>query len=385
MRLLTIGAFARASRLSPKALRLYDELGLLPPAHVDAATGYRFYAPEQLERARLVAWLRRVGMPLARIQHVCGLTDAGAAAQEVRAFWARVEDDHAARRDLVSFLVAHLSRKDSAMPEKTRPTDPTDPTDSTSSTGSPLGIRYAALSDTGLVRESNQDTAYAGARLLAVADGFGTAGAPASAAAVDVFKRLEADGVPAGELLNVLEDTVEQAGRAVHEATGRPEADDAGRAEAGHDEAGTTLTAMFWTGSQLALVHIGDTRAHLLRDGELFQITHDHTLVRTMVDEGRLSEAEADSHPQRSLLMRALTGTSATGKTAGKGAAGRAPAADLRLHDAAPGTAICCAPTACPPSCQTTTCGACCVRPRGPRAPYARWWPPPTARAAPTT
>jgi PPM family protein phosphatase len=70
MRLLTIGAFARASRLSPKALRLYDELGLLRPAHVDEASGYRYYAPGQLERARLVAWLRRLGMPLAKIAEI---------------------------------------------------------------------------------------------------------------------------------------------------------------------------------------------------------------------------------------------------------------------------------------------------------------------------
>ncbi|MDP9868466.1 MULTISPECIES: MerR family transcriptional regulator [Streptosporangium] len=68
--LLTIGAFARAARLSPKALRLYDELGLLLPAAVDGDSGYRFYDPEQLERARLIAWLRRLGMPLTRIRRV---------------------------------------------------------------------------------------------------------------------------------------------------------------------------------------------------------------------------------------------------------------------------------------------------------------------------
>ncbi|WP_331743861.1 MerR family transcriptional regulator (plasmid) [Streptomyces sp. NBC_00873] len=185
MGLLTIGAFAKASRLSPKALRLYGELGLLTPARVDPVTGYRLYAPDQLDQARLVAWLRRLGMPLARIQHVCTL-EAGAAAQEVRAFWAQVEADTAARRELATFLIGHLSWKDPAM----------------SPTAKPLGIRYAALSDAGLVRESNQDTAYAGSRLLAVADGFGRGGAPASAAAVDALKRLEADSTPAGNLLN---------------------------------------------------------------------------------------------------------------------------------------------------------------------------------------
>jgi protein phosphatase len=280
MGLLTIGAFARASRLSQKALRLYDELGLLTPARVDPVTGYRFYAPEQLERARLVAWLRRLGMPLARIRKVCE-SDAAEAAREVRAFWARVEADTAVRRDLAAFLVDHLNRKDPAMPAADRP----------------LEVRYAALSDAGLVRESNQDTAYAGSRLLAVADGFGSGGAPASAAAVDVLRRLETDGVPAGDLLGLLEDAMEQAGRAVRGIS---------EAEPAPHEVGTTLTAMLWTGSHLALVHVGDSRAYLLRDGELFQITQDHTVVRSMIDEGRIGPEEAASHPQRSLLLRAL-------------------------------------------------------------------------------
>ncbi|KRV51123.1 hypothetical protein AQ490_02680 [Wenjunlia vitaminophila] len=298
MGLLTIGAFAKASRLSPKALRLYDELGLLPPAHVDPVTGYRLYAPEQRDRARLVAWLRRLGMPLARIQHVCTL-DAGAAAQEVRAFWAGVEAETAARRDLATFLVDHLTRRDADMSETTEP----------------LGLRYAALCDAGLVRKSNQDSAYAGSRLLAVADGFGSGGAPASAAAIDAFKHLETNGFPAGDLLNVLEDAIEQAERAVHGVAAT---------SSSPETVGTTLTAMLWTGSQLALVHIGDSRSYLLRDGELFQLTHDHTVVQSMIDEGRISVEEASSHPQRSLLARALgPGADAT--------------PDVRLRDAQPG------------------------------------------------
>ncbi|WP_371096980.1 MerR family transcriptional regulator [Streptomyces sanglieri] len=298
MGLLTIGAFAKASRLSPKALRLYDELGLLPPARVDPVTGYRLYDPEQLEQARLVAWLRRLGMPLARIQHVCTL-EAGPAAQEVRTYWAQVEAETAARRDLASFLIGHLSWKDPAM----------------SPTARPLEIRYAALSDKGLVRESNQDTAYAGSRLLAVADGYGSQGAPAGAAAVDALKCLETDSIPAGGLLNVLEDAIDRARQAVRGITGTVSSP---------EEAGTTLTAMLWTGSQLALVHIGDSRVYLLRDGEMFQITQDHTMVQSMVDEGRLSPEEAASHPQRSLLIRAL----------GRGADGTP---DVRLHDARQG------------------------------------------------
>ena len=91
MELLTIGAFSRASRLSPKALRLYDSLGLLAPAHVDEVSGYRFYQPDQLERARLVAWLRRLGMPLARIRVVCDLAAAAPdrAAAQISAYGRR--------------------------------------------------------------------------------------------------------------------------------------------------------------------------------------------------------------------------------------------------------------------------------------------------------
>jgi serine/threonine protein phosphatase PrpC/DNA-binding transcriptional MerR regulator len=291
--LLTIGTFAKAARLSPKALRIYDELGLLLPARVDPVTGYRFYTPRQLEQARLVAWLRRLDMPLARIREVCTL-DAPAAAREVRAFWAQVEADTAARRDLAAFLVDHLSGPDQSQ-------DPGAPQN-----GTRLRIRCAVLTDTGQVRAGNQDAAYAGARLLAVADGFGPGGDLASAAAIDALKPLETELIPAGSLLNALEDAVSRAGRAVQDLA--------------DDEAGTTLTAMLWTGSQLALVHIGDSRAYLLRDGGLFQITHDHTMVQSMVEQGRISQAEADSHPQRSLLLRALSGD-------------RAATSDLRLHE----------------------------------------------------
>ncbi|MFI1483525.1 MerR family transcriptional regulator [Streptomyces sp. NPDC020747] len=306
MEMLTIGAFAKASRLSPKALRLYDELELLRPARVDPETGYRYYAPEQLEQARLVAWLRRLGMPLAGIREVRAL-DPAAAAREIRAFWARVESETATRRDLAAFLVDHLSRTVPGNPGK--PGDPGDPSKDTTM----LELRYSALSDTGLVRPANQDTAYAGTRVLAVADGFGSGGAPASSAAVEALKFLDREPLPAGSVLNLLEDAVQGATQAVQEVAG-PTA-----------EIGTTLTAMVWTGSQLALVHIGDSRAYLLRDGGLFRITHDHTMVQSMLDEGRLTPEEATAHPQRALLLKALTG------------GGPAPDLDVRLHDALAG------------------------------------------------
>jgi PPM family protein phosphatase len=270
VQLLTIGAFARAARLSPKALRLYDELGLLRPVEVDPASGYRYYSPDQLDRARLVAWLRRLGMPLARIAQVIALPRQ-AAAEAVGAYWQEVEIEISARRELATTLVDHLCGKDTAT------------TDATTT------LRWASACERGLVRRTNQDAVHADGGLLAVADGFGPAEAPsASEAAIGALARA---GVSAGEVLNALDDALSEAAAAVT-AIGPP--------------SGTTLTALVRSGSRLALVHVGDSRAYLLRDGVTHQITTDHTLVRSMVDEGRLTLAEAASHPQRALLVRAL-------------------------------------------------------------------------------
>ncbi|MFD4583163.1 MerR family transcriptional regulator [Streptomyces sp. NPDC058434] len=101
--LLTIGAFAARARLSQKALRLYDRLGLLTPAYVDAVTGYRWYRTEQVDRARLVALLRQIDMPLARIADVVELPGPQAA-RALTAYWAEVEE----RRAVQGAVVAHL-------------------------------------------------------------------------------------------------------------------------------------------------------------------------------------------------------------------------------------------------------------------------------------
>jgi len=114
--LMSIGEFARLSRLSPKALRLYDELGLLPPAQVDPDSGYRWYAAAQLDNARLVASLRQIGVPLAQIQLIVSM-EPEAAAAHVGAYWSGTEADHAARRDLVGYLVDRLTGKRNVMYE----------------------------------------------------------------------------------------------------------------------------------------------------------------------------------------------------------------------------------------------------------------------------
>jgi serine/threonine protein phosphatase PrpC len=163
-----------------------------------------------------------------------------------------------------------------------------------------LALRYAIRSDVGLLREGNEDAAYAGPRLLAVADGMGghAAGEVASAAAITAIAKLD-DDVPGNDLLDALAHAVSDANHALHDMVA---------ADPAIEGMGTTLTAMLWSGSRMALCHIGDSRAYLLRGHEFHQITHDHTLVQTLVDEGRISPDDVPTHPQRSMLLRALDG-----------------------------------------------------------------------------
>lgn len=105
---MSIGEFARRSRLSAKALRLYDELGLLPPARVDESSGYRFYEPGQITQARLIASLRQLQVSLAEIKAIL-LLEPVRAADRVRELWAATEAEHAGRRALAAYLIDELS------------------------------------------------------------------------------------------------------------------------------------------------------------------------------------------------------------------------------------------------------------------------------------
>jgi protein phosphatase len=163
-----------------------------------------------------------------------------------------------------------------------------------------LTMRYAARSDRGLIRHGNQDSVYAGPRLLAVADGMGgmAAGDVASNIVIAALAPLDED-VPSNAPLDALRQAVETANQQIRAAVEQnPEM----------EGMGTTLTGMLFGGNKIGLVHIGDSRAYLLRDGELTQITRDDTYVQMLVDEGRITEVEANTHPQKSLLMRALDG-----------------------------------------------------------------------------
>jgi protein phosphatase len=163
-----------------------------------------------------------------------------------------------------------------------------------------LTLRYAARSDRGLVRDGNQDSVYAGPRLLAVADGMGgmAAGDVASNIVIAAMAPLDED-VPGDAIVDALRVSVQAANQQLRETV---------EANPSLEGMGTTLTALLFSGSRAGLVHIGDSRAYLLRDGELTQITKDDTYVQMLVDEGRISSEEAGSHPQRSLLTRAMDG-----------------------------------------------------------------------------
>jgi len=163
-----------------------------------------------------------------------------------------------------------------------------------------LTLRYAAQSDRGLIRDLNQDSVYAGPRLLAVADGMGgmAAGDVASNIVIAAMAPLDED-VPGDAMVDALRHAVGIANQGLRDTVD---------ANPQLEGMGTTLTAVLFSGSKFGMVHIGDSRAYLLRRGEFAQITKDDTYVQMLVDEGRVSPEEASSHPQRSLLTRALDG-----------------------------------------------------------------------------
>ncbi len=164
-----------------------------------------------------------------------------------------------------------------------------------------LQLRYVSHSEIGPVRKNNQDSGFASPHLLVVADGMGgaAAGDLASAVAIDTIKRLDTQPEPdTGTMLEVRRRTAPR-----QRPDRRP-----GRRRLHLEGMGTTVTGALFDGSQLGLAHIGDSRAYLLRDGRLERLTHDHSWVQSLVDDGKITEAEAAVHPHRSLLLKVLNG-----------------------------------------------------------------------------
>ena len=163
-----------------------------------------------------------------------------------------------------------------------------------------LALNFVAVSDRGLVRANNEDSAYAGPHLLVLADGMGghAAGEVASQLMVEHLEHLDRDPEDA-DMLALLGAAAED-GNAAIEASVAEHPEQAGM--------GTTLTATMFNGHELGLIHVGDSRGYLLRKGELRQLTVDDTFVQSLVDGGKLAPEDVSSHPQKSLILKAYTG-----------------------------------------------------------------------------
>ncbi len=164
-----------------------------------------------------------------------------------------------------------------------------------------LSLRFAARSEIGKVRRNNEDAGYAATDLLVVADGMGghEAGELASAATIAAVVAAASNSVGADEVLNQLADAVITSGEYIADVVA------GNRDLAGM---GTTMTVVALREDRIAMAHVGDSRAYVYRDGELQQMTKDHTFVQTLVDSGEITLEEAAVHPRRNLMMRAIDG-----------------------------------------------------------------------------
>lgn len=278
--LLGISEFARQCGLSVKMLRSYASRGLLAPAAVDASSGYRYYAAGQLHEARVVALLRRAGVP---VRDIAELLCAPDPAQLDR--WSRHLDlEWTRRKRALEGARAALAFE----PESVAQREPT-------TKGEAMTYQLVAGGATHIGgRATNEDALVTTEHFVGVADGLGglEMGDLASRLALDtlaeaVRDRPRADNVIAG-------------GRKANEAVWR--------AGSGREAAiGTTVTALAITEDAGALVlHVGDSRLYRLRTGQLEQLTDDHTVTADLVRTGELLPEDAEGHPHRHVLTRAL-------------------------------------------------------------------------------
>jgi PPM family protein phosphatase len=280
--LIPIGEFSERSGISRKRLRSYGADGLLVPAAVDSASGYRYYSPAQLGDARVIDTLREAGIPLADIAALlrdpsCHPLDA----------WARRVELDAAHKQQALDLARRLLSIDA--------TSPTSVQNSRAGKESTMRLRTVTQTNIGRVRENNEDAVVSNDHLAAVADGMGghPGGEVASAVAVALVQ-----AAFTGRSLDELEAAVRAANRAIWD-----------RADASAEMEGmaATICAVGVTGEgNLVVVNVGDSRACVLHNDSFTQLTNDHTVVADLVRRGELTEQEAVEHPQRAVLTRAL-------------------------------------------------------------------------------
>jgi PPM family protein phosphatase len=164
-----------------------------------------------------------------------------------------------------------------------------------------LALRYLAHSEIGLVRKNNQDSAYASPTMLIVADGMGGAAAGDLASAIAVSQLAETDATgPTGEaMLPAMEQAISAASALISELVAT---------DPSLDGMGSTVCGVMFDGEVMALANVGDSRAYRYRDGELTRLSRDHSWVQSLIDEGRITEAEALEHPHRSLILKVVNG-----------------------------------------------------------------------------
>ena len=279
---MPIGEFSEHSGLSPKRLRSYASAGLLIPAAVDPASGYRFYSPGQLREARLIDSLREAGMPLAEIGALLRDPSDG----QLVAWERQVEVDAVQRREALALARRLLAVEAPSM-------SPIDIEHSKEATMTQL--KTVGRTDIGRVRANNEDAVAVSNRLAAVADGMGglPGGEIASAVATALLQ-----AAFTGRSLDELEAAIRAANRAIWDRAG---------ASAELEGMGTTVCAagLVEDGS-LVVVNVGDSRAYLFHNDSLAALTHDHSVTAEAVRCGELSEEEALGHPHHGVLTRAL-------------------------------------------------------------------------------
>lgn len=283
--LLPIGEFSAQCGLSVKVLRTYAAEGLLVPAAVDAWSGYRYYARHQLPTAQLILQLRQAGIALREIREFLQDPDEG----RLQAWVRGLDRELAARRCALDVARRQLGLLATAPDAPTRHDG-----------GSIMTTLIAgSANDPGTVRDTNQDALLIRSPLFAVADGMGAspAGETASRLALDTLNsHFTSKPTAAG-----LAEAARAASQAIWDKAG---------SEPPLDGMASTLTALAVLSNgktaQIAVASVGDSRAYLFSDGQLRQLTHDHSVVQALMDAGELTPDQARSDPNRSLLTRAL-------------------------------------------------------------------------------
>lgn len=281
--LLGIGDFSAECGLSPKMLRSYAAAGLLVPAAVDGSSGYRYYSADQLHRARVIALLRQ----------------AGVAVEAIASFFQDPTDARLDRwdREIVREVAARWRALVEARAALALGAAPPPAQRQTTTKGSSMTldalVGIATHQGTG---ETNQDATLAGDDLFAVADGIGGLqdGEVASRLALDTLDAAFAADRSASGLLNACREANEAVWRQATALGGDP-------------TMGTTLAAVAMTSDAgMLVVHAGDSRVYHFREGQLDQLTNDHTVVGDLIRAGKLTAEDARAHPHRYVLTRAL-------------------------------------------------------------------------------